>query len=65
MQVVLDPVAADLAVSQGAFSWPGGSGVAFWVEPKEQLVSIYMIQGGSGAGLRRAFENAVRQAIVD
>ena len=27
MQRVLDPVAADLAVSQGAFSWPGGSGV--------------------------------------
>ena len=65
MQMVLDPVAADLAVSQGAFSWPGGSGVAFWVEPKEQLVSIYMIQGGSGADLRRAFENAIRQAIVD
>jgi CubicO group peptidase (beta-lactamase class C family) len=65
MQVVLDPVAADLWVSQGAFSWPGGSGVAFWIEPKEQLVSIYMIQGGSGAELRRAFEIAVRQAIVD
>jgi len=65
MQMVLDPVAADLAVSQGAFSWPGGSGVAFWVEPKEELVSIYMIQGGSGADLRRAFENAIRQAIID
>lgn len=65
MQMVLDPVAADLAVSQGAFSWPGGSGVAFWVEPKEQLVSVYMIQGGSGADLRRAFENAVRQAIIE
>ncbi len=48
-RVVLDPVAADLAVSKGAFSWPGGSGVAFWIEPKEELVSIYMIQGGSGA----------------
>jgi CubicO group peptidase (beta-lactamase class C family) len=65
MQMVLDPVAAELAVSQGAFSWPGGSGVAFWVEPKEQLVSIYMIQGGSGAELRRAFESAVRQAILE
>ena len=49
MQMVLDPVAADLAVSKNAFSWPGGSGVAFWVEPEEELVSIYMIQGGSGA----------------
>jgi CubicO group peptidase (beta-lactamase class C family) len=61
MQMVLDPVAADLAVSQGAFSWPGGSGVAFWVEPKEQL----MIQGGSGGELRRAFETAIRQAIIE
>jgi CubicO group peptidase (beta-lactamase class C family) len=65
MQMVLDPVAADLAVSKNAFSWPGGSGVSFWVEPEEELVSIYMIQGGSGAELRRAFEFAIRQAIVD
>ena len=65
MQMVLDPVAAELAVSQNAFSWPGGSGVAFWVEPKEELVSIYMIQGGSGGPLRAAFEMAIRQAIID
>ncbi len=65
MQVVLDPVAADLAVSKGAYSWPGGTGVSFWIEPAEELVSIYMIQGGNGAPLRRAFENAVRQAIID
>lgn len=65
MQVVLDPVAADLAVSKNAFSWPGGSGVAFWVEPEEELVSVYMVQGGAGGQLRVAFENAIRQAIVD
>ncbi|HZF30161.1 MAG TPA: serine hydrolase domain-containing protein [Gammaproteobacteria bacterium] len=65
MQVVLDPIAADLAVSKGAFSWPGGSGVAFWVEPAEQLVSVYMVQGGAAAPLRAAFESAIRQAIVD
>jgi CubicO group peptidase (beta-lactamase class C family) len=65
MQVVEDPIAADLRVSKGAYGWPGGSGVAFWVEPQEQIVSIYMIQGGSGGALRQEFENAVRQAIVD
>ena len=65
MQVVLDPVAANLAVSKGAFSWPGGSGVSFWVEPAEELVSVFMIQGGSAGQLRAGFENAVRQAIVD
>jgi CubicO group peptidase (beta-lactamase class C family) len=65
MQIVEDPIAADLRVSKGAFGWPGGSGVAFWVEPLEQIVSIYMIQGGSGGALRQEFENAVRQAIVE
>jgi CubicO group peptidase (beta-lactamase class C family) len=65
MEVVLDPVAAGLAVSKGAFSWQGGTGVSFWVEPAEQLVSVYMIQGGSGLELRRAFETAVRQAIIE
>jgi CubicO group peptidase (beta-lactamase class C family) len=65
MQVVLDPIAAELSVSKGAISWPGGSGVAHWIEPAEQLVSIYFIQGGQGGPARQAFENAVRQAIVD
>lgn len=65
MQMVLDPVAAQLDVSKGAFSWPGGSGVAFWVEPAEQLVSIYMVQGGAGGQLRAAFETAIRQAIIN
>ena len=65
MQVVLDPIAAQLAVSKGAISWPGGSGVAHWIEPAEELVSIYFIQGGQGAPARQAFENAVRQAIID
>jgi CubicO group peptidase (beta-lactamase class C family) len=65
VQVVLDPIGADLAVSKGAFGWPGGSGVAHWIEPAEELVSIFFIQGGQGGPARQAFENAVRQAIID
>jgi CubicO group peptidase (beta-lactamase class C family) len=65
MQVVLDPIAAQLAVSKGAISWPGGSGVAHWIEPAEDLVQIYFIQGGQGGPARQSFENAVRQAIID
>jgi CubicO group peptidase (beta-lactamase class C family) len=65
MQVVLDAVAADLAVSKGAYGWAGGSGVSFWIEPEEDMVSIFMVQGGAGGALRRAFESAVRQAIIE
>jgi CubicO group peptidase (beta-lactamase class C family) len=64
MQVVQDPVAADLAVSKGAYGWAGGTGVSFWVEPQERIVSIFFIQG-TGGGLRPDFENAVRQAIIE
>ena len=64
MQVVQDPVAANLRVSKGAYGWAGGTGVSFWVEPAEQIVSIYFIQGGSGGALRQDFENAVYQSIV-
>jgi CubicO group peptidase (beta-lactamase class C family) len=65
MQVVLDPGAAELAVSKGAISWPGGSGVAHWIEPEEDLISIYFIQGGQGGPARTTFENVVRAAIIE
>jgi CubicO group peptidase (beta-lactamase class C family) len=65
MQVVMDPVAADLRVSKGAYGWAGGTGVSFWIEPAEQLVSIYFVQGGTGGQLRQDVENAIRQSIVE
>jgi len=64
VQVVQDPAAADLRVSKGSWGWAGGTGVSFWIEPEEQMVSIFLIQG-SGAGTRPDFENALRQAIID
>ncbi len=64
VQVVQDPAAADLRVSKGSYGWAGGTGVSFWIEPEEEMVSIFMIQG-SGAGTRPDFENALRQAIVE
>jgi CubicO group peptidase (beta-lactamase class C family) len=65
MQVVMDPVASGLRVSKGAYGWAGGTGVSFWVEPAEQMVSIYFVQGGSGGQLRGDVENAIRQAIIN
>jgi CubicO group peptidase (beta-lactamase class C family) len=64
VQVVEDPVAADLRVSKGSYGWAGGTGVSFWIEPAEQIVSIFFIQG-SGGSTRPDVEHAVRQAIVE
>jgi CubicO group peptidase (beta-lactamase class C family) len=64
VQIVLDPVAADLRVSPGTYGWAGAYGTNQNMDPKEKLVSIIMMQGASGP-LQRDFENAVQQAIVE
>ena len=58
VQIVLDPVAADLRVSPGTFGWAGAYGTNQNMDPKEKMVSIIMMQGASGP-LQRDFENAI------
>ena len=64
VQIVLDPVAADLRVSPGTYGWAGAYGTNQNMDPKEKMVSIIMMQGASGP-LQRDFENAVWQAMVE
>jgi CubicO group peptidase (beta-lactamase class C family) len=64
VQVVVDPVAADLRVSPGTYGWAGAYGTNQNMDPKEKMVSIIMMQGASGP-LQRDFENAVSQAMVE
>jgi CubicO group peptidase (beta-lactamase class C family) len=62
--VIEDPVAAGLRLSKGAFGWDGAFGTQVWIEPKEKMVSIIMIQT-QVSQVQRDFENAVFQAIVE
>jgi CubicO group peptidase (beta-lactamase class C family) len=64
MQMVLDPVAADLRVGTGTFGWAGAYGCNVNIDPKENMVTIIMMQTATGP-LQRDFENAVWQAIVE
>ena len=64
MQMVLDPVAADLRVGPGTFGWAGAYGCNVNMDPKENMVTIIMMQTSTPA-LQRDFENAVWQAIVE
>jgi CubicO group peptidase (beta-lactamase class C family) len=64
MQMVLDPVAADLRVGAGTFGWAGAYGCNVNMDPKESMVTIIMMQTATGP-LQRDFENAVWQAIVE
>ena len=64
MEVVLDAVQANRRTSDGSFGWDGAFGTHFWVDRKEKLVGVLMVQT-PGTGVTRDFENAVMQAIVD
>jgi CubicO group peptidase (beta-lactamase class C family) len=66
VQVVSDAVAAGSRVSDGSYGWDGAFGTHFWVDPKEKIVGILMVQTNtSTGGLDRDFENAIMQAIVE
>jgi CubicO group peptidase (beta-lactamase class C family) len=63
VQVVEDPIAADLRVGKGSWGWAGAYGTNFHIDPTERIVEIIMMQTSVGA-LQRDFENAVFQSIV-
>jgi CubicO group peptidase (beta-lactamase class C family) len=62
---VEDPKAAGLRLSAGSFGLGGTFGTQVWIDPKERLVMILMIQSApANNSLRRDFENAVMQSII-
>ncbi len=66
VQVVSDAIAANYRVSDGSFGWDGAFGTHFWIDPKEKVVGILLIQTNNpNRELDRDFENAVMQAMVD
>jgi CubicO group peptidase (beta-lactamase class C family) len=66
VQVITDPIAAGQRVSTGSFGWDGAYGTHFWVDPKEKIAGIMMIQtDNSDRQLDRDFESAVMQSIVE
>ncbi len=58
---------AGVVGSRGEFMWAGYAGTYFWVDPKEELVGVYMTQAPSPirAYYRKMFKSLVYQALVD
>ena len=63
VRVVNHAVAGGSRVSDGSFGWSGAYGTHFWVDQKEEIVAILMVQTPV-RDMRPEFENAVMQAIV-
>jgi CubicO group peptidase (beta-lactamase class C family) len=58
---------AGVAGSAGEYMWAGYAGTYFWVDPKEEIVGVYMTQAPSPirAYYRKMFKGLVYQALVD
>jgi CubicO group peptidase (beta-lactamase class C family) len=60
---VTDSALRHTLLSTGSFGWSGAYGTHFWIDPKQKLVAIMMVQtpGQSRTG---DFETAVMQAVL-
>ena len=57
---------AGIAGSVGEYGWAGNAGTIFWIDPKEDLIAIYMVQVNDGDRimLRNQFRSMVQAAII-
>jgi CubicO group peptidase (beta-lactamase class C family) len=63
--VAMNPAAYDHTVSPGEFWWDGSAGTRFWVDPRENMVTVIMaqIQPTDGHHFREQFKTLVYDAI--
>ena len=64
--VTLDPGAVGEQGSVGAYYWGGAAGTRFFIDPREELIGIFMTQSvPHRTRLRDEFRNLVYQAVID
>jgi CubicO group peptidase (beta-lactamase class C family) len=63
--VVMDPAAYDHTVNRGEFWWDGSAATRFWIDPKENMVTVVMaqLQPTDGHHFREQFKTLVYDAI--
>jgi CubicO group peptidase (beta-lactamase class C family) len=65
VRVVTDLGASQTLGSVGMYGWTGIYGTSFWVDPKEKLSGVLMIQRNGGvAPVQNTFQTMTYQAIV-
>jgi CubicO group peptidase (beta-lactamase class C family) len=63
-RVTTDLAAGQTLGSEGMYGWSGIYGTNFWVDPKERLIAVMMVQRYPGATVSNAFQPLVYQAIT-
>jgi CubicO group peptidase (beta-lactamase class C family) len=64
VRVITDATARNVMLSNGSFGWQGAFGTHFWVDPKEKLVGLLLVQT-SNQQMIQDFETAVMQAVIE
>jgi CubicO group peptidase (beta-lactamase class C family) len=64
VRVVTDHAVRGTMLSNGTFGWSGAQGTHFFVDPKEELVGVLMVQTSIGE-FQREFEDLVAQSVID
>ena len=42
--VITDPAAVQMPVAKGSYSWGGAASTFFWIDPREEIIGIFMTQ---------------------
>jgi len=65
--VTMDPAKTLIAGSAGEYAWGGAASTAFWIDPVEDLVTIFMTQllPSSAYPIRRELRTMVYAAVTD
>ena len=65
--VTIDPAQTLIAGSAGEYAWGGAATTSFWIDPAEELITIFMTQvlPSSAYPIRRELRSMVYAAITD
>ncbi len=65
--VTMEPAKALICGSAGEYAWGGAASTAFWIDPAEELITIFMTQvlPSSSYPVRRELRTMVYAAITD
>lgn len=63
VEVVVDPIASATFRTAGSYGWDGAFGTQFWVDPREGIVAVFMVQASGVRQIQNDFATAVMQAV--
>ena len=65
--VTMDPAQTLIASSPGEYYWGGAAATAFWIDPAEELITVFMTQvmPSTAYPIRRELRTMINAAITD